>query len=84
MIDFHIHKVGYRGRLVADIETGAIGCIRDKYYSGLYEVWFEYDEFQIDNIISNPEYNRPIEECFQYSPFPNRKFKKANQLILID
>lgn len=84
MIDFHIHKVGYRGRLVADIETGAIGRIIDKTYNGIYEVGFEYDEFQIDSIISHPELNRPIEECFEYSPFPNQRWMKAEQLILID
>ena len=46
MIDFHIHKVGYRERLVADIETGLIGRICDKNYSGLYEVWFEREPYQ--------------------------------------
>jgi len=80
MIDFHIHKVGYRGRLVADIETGLIGRICDKNYSGLYEVWFEREPYQQDFAIENSD-EYPLET---QQEFPNRKFKKANQLILID
>ena len=80
MKEFKIHKVGYRGRLVADKSTGLIGQIVDKYYSGLYEVWFEREPYQQEFAIENSE-EYPLETQFE---FPNRKFKKANQLILID
>lgn len=80
MIDFHIHKVGYRGRLVADIDTGLIGRICDKNYSGLYEVWFEREPYQQEHAIEVSD-QYPLET---QSEFPNRSFKKANQLILID
>jgi hypothetical protein len=84
MLNFKLLEGGYHGRLVAHKETGLIGRIRDKTYNLFYEVDFEYTESQIELILDNPEYNRPIEECFEYSPFPNRKFCKGEDLILLD
>lgn len=80
MVEFNIYKVGYRERLVADVETGLIGRICDKNYSGLYEVWFEREPYQQAFAIENSE-EYPLETQSEY---PNRTYKKANQLILID
>lgn len=78
MKEFKIHKVGYRGRLVADKETGLIGQIIDKYYSGLYEVWFEREPYQQELILEHSDVNQYVAE------YPNRAFRKAEQLELLD
>ena len=83
MIDFKVDEVGYRGRLVADLETGMIGYIRDKYYSGLYEVMFERDQHDLDLAFLYAETTDPsyLDWMIEY---PNRAFRKAEQLELID
>ena len=78
MKEFKIHKVGYRGRLVADKETGLIGQIIDKYYSGLYEVWFEREPYQQELILEHLDVNQYVAE------YPNRAFRKAEQIELLD
>lgn len=78
MINFHIHKVGYRGRLVADKTTGLVGQIVDKYYSGLYEVWFERKPHEQEHILEHLDVNQYVAE------YPNRAFRKAEQLELLD
>ena len=78
MINFHIHKVGYRGRLVADKTTGLVGRITDKYYSGLYEIWFEREPYQQEHILEHLDVNQYVAE------YPNRAFRKAEQLELLD
>ena len=78
MKEFKIHKVGYRGRLVADKSTGLIGKIVDKYYSGLYEVWFEREPYQQEHILEHLDVNQYVAE------YPNRAFRKAEQLDLLD
>tara|TARA_R110002072_G_C7934106_1_gene531962 strand:+ start:1572 stop:1814 length:243 start_codon:yes stop_codon:yes gene_type:complete len=80
MENFDIHKVGYRGRMVMDKQTGLLGVIRDKFYSGLYEISLERNAtehaFAIDN---SKEY--PLEEQMEW---PTKTFRKADQLTLID
>ena len=78
MKDFKIHMVGYRGRLVADKTTGLVGRIIDKYYSGLYEVWFEREPYQQQHVL---EY---LTDADYVQEFPNRAFRKAEQLELLD
>lgn len=78
MKEFKIHKVGYRERLVADKVTGLVGRIMDKYYSGLYEVWFEREPYQQEHYLENLGVNEYAQE------FPNRAFRKASQLDLLD
>lgn len=84
MIDFKLLEKGYRGRLVAHKETGLIGRIRDKTYNLFYEVDFERDEYEMEMLIDNPYSHFTLEEAVQYNPFPNRKFCKGEDLILLD
>ena len=78
MKEFNILKKGYRGRLVADKATGLIGQIVDKYYSGLYEVWFERTDLEQELILQFADVNQHVAE------FPNKKFMKADQLEILD
>lgn len=84
MLDFKLLEGGYHGRLVAHKETGLIGRIRDKTYNLFYEVDFEYEQHELELYDDNPYSHFTLEEAVQYNPFPNRKFCKGEDLILLD
>jgi|32_taG_2_1085360.scaffolds.fasta_scaffold29076_2 hypothetical protein len=86
MINFKLLEGGYHERLVAHKETGLVGRIRDKTYNLFYEVDFERDEFEMDMLeggVWHTAYDN-WEDAIKYNPFPNRKFCKAEDLILLD
>tara|TARA_R100000541_G_scaffold33428_2_gene42047 strand:- start:1395 stop:1637 length:243 start_codon:yes stop_codon:yes gene_type:complete len=76
--DYKPTSKGLRFRLAACNETGAIGMVTDKMYSGLIEILFERDFYQNEHLLDFPEHAEHAAE------WPNKAYRQQDTLTLID